>query len=125
MTITLKRSPYVTGDSLTFKLKVNNEHVVRVALIGEKEVILPKEKSVIQIKQFSGKSNPLPVEDGDLVEIANGSGFRWLVLLLLIYIPSVIILDGPYIIISLFIALVFSLILFLKTDMFKLTKIND
>ncbi|WP_423190189.1 hypothetical protein ACO1PF_04760 [Alkalibacterium sp. f15] len=125
MTITLTRSPEVNGSLIKFKVWLNNEHVTKIALGEEKEVPLPKENSVIQIKQLSGKSNTLTVNDGDHVEICNGTGLRWMILLAILFVPIVTILDGPTILISLFIAIICFFVLLIKTDTFNLTKINE
>lgn len=122
MAITVKRSPEVIGALLKFKVRVNNESIIKIALGEEKKVILPKENSVFQIKQLSGKSNSLLVNDGDHVEISNGPGLRWMNLLLVIYVSLIAILDESIIPISLSIAIICFLVLLRKTDSFKLTK---
>ncbi|WP_423190191.1 hypothetical protein ACO1PF_04775 [Alkalibacterium sp. f15] len=125
MTITLTRSPEVNGSLIKFKVWLNDEPVTKIALGEEKEVLLPKENSVIQIKQLSGKSNTLTVNDGDHVEISNGPGFRWMILLTVIYVLTITIFDGPIILISLFIAIICFFVLLRKADSFKLTKIDE
>lgn len=125
MTITLTRSPYVAGSLLKFKIWLNNEPVTKIALGEEKEITLPEENSEIQIKQLSGKSNILMVKDGDHVEISNGPGLRWMVLLAVLFVLIVTLLDGPAVLISLLIAILCFFILLIKTDSFKLTKINN
>lgn len=125
MAITLTRSPYVAGSLLKFKIWLNNEPVTKIALGEEKEITLPEENSEIQIKQLSGKSNKLTVNDGDHVEISNGPGLRWMVLLAVLFVLIVTLLDGPAVLISLLIAILCFFILLIKTDSFKLTKINN
>lgn len=124
MAITVKRSPEVIGALMKFKVRVNNESIIKIALGEEKKVILPKENSVIQIKQLSGRSNLLLVNHGDHVEISNGTGHRWMNLLLVIYVSLIAILDESIIPISLSIAIICFLVLLRKTDSFKLTKIK-
>lgn len=95
MTIIIKRGPEVAGGVIKLKVWTNNEQVTKVALGEKKDLILPKENSVIQIKQFSGRSKSLIVNDGDQVTISNGPVFRWMIVVLSIYIPLIVIFDGP------------------------------
>ncbi|MGO1356906.1 hypothetical protein [Alkalibacterium gilvum] len=125
MTITLTRSPYVAGSLLKFKIWLNNKPITKIAIGEEKTVTLPENNSIIQIKQFSGKSNTLRVNDGDHVEISNGPGLRWMVLLALLFVPIVTFLDGTAVLISLLAAITCFFILLIKTDSFKLTIINE
>jgi Flp pilus assembly protein TadB len=125
MSITLTRSPYVAGSLLKFKIWLNNKPVTKIALGEEKTITLPEDNSIIQIKQFSGKSNTLTVNDGDQVEISNGTGLRWMVLLAVLFVPIVTLLEALAIFISLLVAITCFFILLIKTDSLKLTKINN
>ncbi|SFC62161.1 hypothetical protein SAMN04488102_1149 [Alkalibacterium subtropicum] len=125
MTITLTRSPYVAGSLPKFKVWLNNEPVTKIAIGEEKTITLPEDYSIVQIKQLSGKSNALTVNDGDHVEISNGPGLWWMVLLAVLFVPIAILLDGPAMLISLVVSITCFFILLIKTDSFKLTKINN
>lgn len=118
----MKNSTEVIGSLLKFKIWVNNKPVTKITLGEEKEVNLRKDNSAIQIKQLSGRSNLLLVNHGDHVEISNGTGHRWMNLLLVIYVSLIAILDESIIPISLSIAIICFLVLLRKTDSFKLTK---
>lgn len=125
MTITLTRSPYVAGSLLKFKIWLNNKPVTKIAIGEEKTITLPQNNSIVQIKQLSGKSNTLTVNDGDHVEISNGPGLRWMVLIAILFVTVSTILNGPAVLISLLIVVICFFVLLRKTDSFKLTKINN
>ena len=125
MTVRLRRSNDTVGSLLKYKIRVNNELITEIAIDEEQEVTLPKENSEIQIKQFSGKSNTLVVNDGDTVEITNGPFVFWGFVLSLFLVPLATTLLGIDRLIGLALVVIVYLIALQFVDSFKLTKLDD
>lgn len=79
----------------------------------------------MQVKQFSGKSNKLTVNDGDVVEISNGPFVFWGFVLSLLLVPLATILLGVDRWIGLALVVIVYLVALQLIDSFKLKKIND
>lgn len=125
MTVRLRRSNDTVGSLLKYKIRVNNELITEIAIDEEQEVTLPKENSEIQIKQFSGKSNTLIVNDGDSVEITNGPFIFWGFVLGLLLVPLASTLLGIDRWISLALVVIVYLVALQLVDSYKLIKLND
>lgn len=84
MKIRIKHSSdIISGSLFKDKLLINNENSVKIAHGEEKEIEIPREDSSLQIKLFTGKSNILKVNKGDLVEIKHSPWILWSFLFLL------------------------------------------
>lgn len=84
MKIRIKHSSdIISGSLFKDKLLINNENSVKIAHGEEKEIEIPREDSSLQIKMFTGKSNILKVNKGDLVEIKHSPWILWSFLFLL------------------------------------------
>lgn len=72
MTVKIKRKRNIfSGKMLNYKLWINGEFSGKIAYGQEQNVSLSEENSVLQIKQLTGKSNELEVNDGDYIEISH------------------------------------------------------
>ena len=77
MAVKLRRSTDTVGSFIKFKIRVNDKEVAQIAANEEQVITLPEENAKMQVKQFSGKSNALIVNDGETVEITNGPFVFW------------------------------------------------
>jgi len=125
MTVRLKRSTDTVGSLLKFKVTINDEKTLKITQGGNIDITLPKKNSVMQVKQFSGKSNKLTVNDGDVVEISNGPFVFWGFVLSLFLVPLATILLGVDRWIGLALVVIVYLVALQLIDSFKLKKIND
>lgn len=125
MTVRLKRSTSTVGGLLKFKVRLNEEQTVKVIQGEARDILLPKEDSVIQVKQFNGKSNKLIVNDGDTVEISDGPFIFWGFILGLILVPLATSLTGLTRWSSLLIVVAIYFIALQLVDSFKLKKLNN
>ena len=94
MAVTLKRETEAVGSSMKFKVWINGTQIAKIAQKEVKELPIPEEEAVLQIKQFNGKSNKLLVNDGDHVKVTNGSALLLMLLLIAMLIPVLNMFDG-------------------------------
>lgn len=87
MKINIERnSSILAGAMIKSKVWVNGELADKVAHGEEKEMDIPDKNSVLQVKQFSGKSNKLVVSEGDIVEISHAPWLMWAYLFLFVLV---------------------------------------
>lgn len=85
MKINIERnSSILAGAMIKNKVWVNGELTDKVAHGEEKEMDIPDKNSVLQVKQFSGKSNKLVVSEGDNIEISHAPWLMWAYLFLFV-----------------------------------------
>lgn len=124
--IKLKHSnDIISGSLLKEKVYINNEQTAKIAHGEEKELPLPYEDSVIQIKQFGSKSNTLVINDGDFVEIKYPPRMLWGFLFTLMLFTATSPLNITNSPIYFIVILVYYLVTAKVLNVFKLTKKND
>ncbi|MGO1356908.1 hypothetical protein [Alkalibacterium gilvum] len=125
MAVKLRRSTDTVGSFIKFKIRVNDKEVAQIAANEEQVITLPEENAKMQVKQFSGKSNALIVNDGETVEITNGPFVFWGFVLSLLLVPLATTLLGVDRLIGLALVVIVYLIALQFVDSFKLTKLDD
>lgn len=112
----------IAGSIIKYKVHINNEKVAKIEPGEEKELTLPQEDSVLQIKQILGRSNKLVVNSGDSVEIRPLPILKWLFFIFFILSNLMIIIhpSGTPLYLIIFLSLFFLMIKFF--DIFELTK---
>ncbi|MER2063548.1 MAG: hypothetical protein ABS873_02775 [Alkalibacterium sp.] len=125
MAVKLRRSTDTVGSFIKFKIRVNDKEVAQIAANDEQVITLPEETAKMQVKQFSGKSNALIVNDGETVEITNGPFVFWGFVLSLLLVPLATTLLGVDRLIGLALVVIVYLIALQFVDSFKLTKLDD
>ena len=125
MAVKLRRSTDTVGSFIKFKIRVNDQEIAKIAANEEQEITLPEENAEMRIKQLSGKSNTLVVNDGDTVEITNGPFIFWGFVLSLFLVPLATTLLGIERWIGLSLVVIVYLIALQVVDSFKLTKLDD
>lgn len=125
MAVKLRRSTDTVGSFIKFKIRVNDKEVAQIAANEEQVITLPEENAKMQVKQFSGKSNALIVNDGETVEITNGPFVFWGFVLSLLLVPLATALLGVDRLIGLALVVIVYLIALQFVDSFKLTKLDD
>jgi hypothetical protein len=125
MAITLKRETEAMGSSMKFKVWINGTQIARIAQKEVKELPIPEEEAVLQIKQFNGKSNKLLVNDGDHVKVTNGSALLLMLLLIAMLIPVLSMFDGSARWIGSVLLIVGFLLILQFVNIYKLEKLDD
>lgn len=119
-----RNSNILSGAMIKSKVWINGEFSGKIAHGEEQELSLSKNNSVVQVKQFSGKSNKLVVSDGDAVEISHTPWLLWVYLFLFVLVVSFQILDLVNTPIYYIVILITFLALYRGIELFKLTKLQ-
>ncbi|WP_368645375.1 hypothetical protein AB4027_11040 [Alkalibacterium putridalgicola] len=125
MAVTLKRETEAVGSSMKFKVWVNGTQIAKIAQKEVKELSVPEQEAVLQIKQFNGKSNKLIVNDGDHVKVTNGSGLLLMLLFIAMLIPVLNIFDGSARWIGSALVVLGFLLILQFVNIYKLEKLDD
>ncbi|WP_423190184.1 hypothetical protein ACO1PF_04730 [Alkalibacterium sp. f15] len=125
MAIIIKRDTEAAGSLLKFKVWIKDIQVAKLAQKEVKELPIPEEEAVLQIRKLNGKSNKLVVNCDYRVKVTNGPGFLLMFLFMVMLIPVLKVFNGTarWISSALFI-LGFILILQL-VNVYKLENLDD
>lgn len=127
MSIIIRRNTGWNGVASKMQIKLNGKIVGSIMEKEQIELEIPEGKTNLQVTRFANKSNKLVVEDGDIIEITPTDFYRKSVSLSLpmgIITGIILIVLIPKLVYRLIIVAVFSVIIVVAEQVFKLFKIK-
>lgn len=71
MTITVINHTNWLGNGSTLTIKLNDKKIVKINPEQQLRINLPQEPATLSVSQLGSKSNPLEVQDGEIIEITS------------------------------------------------------
>ena len=97
MSITIIRHTGWLGEGSALAIKLNGKKVAKISPGKQLSISLPEEPATVQVSRYGGGSNPLPVTDGEIIEITSWKGTNKLFFFSLLIFPILTMLVDIYI----------------------------